>query len=254
MSTNGWAENQRKRRVKSHKWRDIYHCMRLIERFENQINKNGDNGCWLWTGEIAGHGGGVLRIGGQILSAYRLSYEIYSGEITKGLCVCHACDVRACVNPNHLWLGTHAENMADCAKKNRMHPGEASAQSKLKDEQVVQIVELYKTGNYSQQQLGDMFGVAHTIISGIITGKNWKHLDLDRSFRKGRGSPGDKNGTKLHPETVLKGEDHPSAKISDTMVQEIRDLAPQYPQRLLAEIFGISQSQVGRILRGEMRT
>lgn len=227
--------------------------MRLIERFESQISKTNNNGCWLWTGEIAGHGGGILRMGGQILSAYRLSYEIYKGEIPRDICVCHTCDVRACINPDHLWLGTHAENMADAARKNRMHPGEQSAQSKLLNEQVINIINFYKTGNYSQQQLGEMFGVEHSIISGIITGKNWKHLDIDRSFRKGRGSIGDKNGTRLHPETIKRGEEHPSTKISDAVVQQIRDLSTQHSQRKLAKMFGISQTQIGRILRSETR-
>lgn len=226
--------------------------MRLIERFESQINKT-TNDCWIWVGEIAEHGGGVLRIGGQILSAYRLSYEIYNGEIPKGLCVCHECDVRACVNPDHLWLGTHAENMADAARKNRMHPGEQSAQSKLTEKQVVEIISLYKTGEYSQQQLADKFNVQHSIISGIITGKNWKHLDIDRSFRKGKGSPGNKNGTKLHPESVRRGEEHPSTKISNAIIEEIKSLALQRSQRELAKIFNISQSHVGRILRNETR-
>lgn len=227
--------------------------MRLIERFESQIDKKNNNECWLWIGEIADHGGGILRIGGQILSAYRLSYEIYTGEITNDLCVCHSCDIRACVNPNHLWLGTHAENMADAAKKNRMHPGEQSAQSKLKNEQVIEIINLYKTGSYSQQQLGKMFGVEHTQIHQIITGKSWKHLDIDRSFRKGRGSSGDKNGTRLHPETVKRGEDHPSTKLSDAIIAQIRSLNDQLTQRELAKQFNISQSQIGRILRKEMR-
>lgn len=226
--------------------------MRLIERFESQINKI-EGSCWLWTGEIATHGGGVLRIGGQILSAYRISYEIYMGEIPKDMCVCHTCDVRSCVNPEHLWIGTHAENMADAAKKNRMHPGEQSAQSKLKNEQVIEIVNLYKTGNYSQQQIAEMFGVEHTIISGIITGKNWKHLDIDRSFRKGRGSPGNKNAMRLYPELVKHGEEHPSAKISDAIVQEIRELYPKHTQRELAKMFNVSQTQIGRIVRGEVR-
>ena len=227
--------------------------MRLIERFESQINKV-DNGCWLWTGEICPKGKhGILRSGGQVFSAYRLSYEIYKGEIPIDMCVCHTCDVRACVNPDHLWIGTQQENIQDAVQKGRMNRGENNAGSKLQEDQVIEIVNLYKTGNYSQQQLGEMYGVAHTIISGIITGKNWKHLDLDRSFRKGRGSTGDKNGTRLHPETVKRGEEHPSTKISDATVEEVRRLSQEYPQRILAKMFNISQTQVGRILRGETR-
>lgn len=228
--------------------------MRLIERFESQTNKV-DGGCWLWMGEIDPKGKhGILRSGGQIWSAYRLSYEIYKGEILEGLCVCHSCDVRACVNPDHLWLGTQQENIHDALVKGRMNNrGENNWHSKLKEPQVIEIVDLYKTGDYSQEQLAEKFGVEHSIISGIITGKNWKHLDIDRSFRKGRGSSGDKNGTRLHPETVKRGEEHPSTKISDAIVQQIRNLSLEHSQRELAAMFGISQSQVGRILRGEMR-
>lgn len=228
--------------------------MRLIERFETQINKI-DGGCWLWTGEIDPEGKhGILRSGGQIWSAYRLSYEIYKGEIPEGQCVCHSCDVRACVKPDHLWLGTQQENIQDALQKGRMNNrGENNWHSKLKESQVIEIVELYSTGNYSQQQLGEMFGVEHSIISGIITGKNWKHINIDRSFRKGRGSPGNKNGMRLHPEVVKHGEKHPSSKVSDAVVVEIRSLSDQMSQRTLAKKFGVSQSQIGRILRGEMR-
>lgn len=226
--------------------------MRLIERFENQINKI-ENGCWLWTGEILPTGYGVLRIGGQMLSTHRLSYEVFVDQIPKGLCVCHSCDVRECVNPEHLWLGTHTENMEDAARKNRMHPGEQNGQSKLTEPQVIEIINLYSTGNYSQQQLAEKFSVEHSIISGIITGKNWKHLDIDRSFRKGRGSPGDKNGMRLHPEIVKRGEEHPSSKVSDAIIAEIRSLSDQLSQRALAQKFNLSQTQIGRILRGEAR-
>jgi DNA-binding XRE family transcriptional regulator len=228
--------------------------MRLIERFESQINKI-DGGCWLWTGEICPQGKhGLIRSGGQIISAYRLSYEFYNGEITEGLCVCHSCDVRACVNPDHLWLGTQQENIQDAIQKGRMNNrGENNGQSKLIEEQVIEIVWLYATGEYSQEQLADMFGVNHTIIHYIITGKSWKHLDIDRSFRKGRGSPGDKNGTRLHPETVKRGEDHPSTKFSDVLITEIRNQASQHTQRELAKMFGVSQTQIGRIVRNEIR-
>ena len=227
--------------------------MRLIERFESQINKIG--GCWLWTGEICPHGQhGIIRSGGQILSAYRLSYEIYKGEIPEGKCVCHTCDVRSCVNPDHLWIGTQQENIRDALQKGRMNNcGENNGQSKLTEKQVIEIVSLYRTNTYSQDQLGKMYNVNHTIIHNIITGKSWKHLDLDRSFRKGRGSVGDKNGTKLHPETVRRGEDHPGTKISNYIVAEIRSLSSEHTQRELAKIFNISQTQVGRILRGELR-
>lgn len=226
--------------------------MKLLERFESQINKI-VGGCWLWTGELSPSGYGILRMGGSSLPTHRISFEIYKDQIPQGLCVCHACDVRACVNPDHLWLGTQTENIEDATKKGRMNRGEDNARSKLTEDKVKDIIALYKTGDYSQAELGAQFGVNHSIISDIITGKKWKYIEIDRSFRRGRGSVGNKNGSRLHPEKLKRGEEHKGTKISDTIVAEIRDISEQYTHKKLAEIFGISKTQIGRILRNESR-
>jgi hypothetical protein len=80
-----------------------------------------DNGCWLWTGSINTKTGyGLKNFTDRVVSAHRYSWEIHHGKIPDGLCVCHACDVKICVSPAHLWLGTHKENSQDASRKKRL--------------------------------------------------------------------------------------------------------------------------------------
>ena len=224
----------------------------LLDKFNASYKKIGE--CWIWNDKLLSTDYGVFYISGTSYLAHRMSYALFIDAIPKELFVCHKCDNPSCVNPDHLWLGTQADNMADAAKKGRMPRGEKSTNSKLTEKQITELLNLYATGNYSQEQIAKMFSISRTVVSNLLHNKTWKHLDLDRTFRKGRGSSGDKNGMRLHPESVRRGEDHPSTKISDATVAEIRNLSSQHTQRELAKMFNVSQTQVGRILRGEMRT
>lgn len=90
------------------------------ERSRKTFNKNykinKKTGCWDWIGQIGWHGYAIQ----SGFRAHRLSWILYKGLIPKGLLVCHKCDNRSCVNPKHLWTGTHKQNMKDCSRKGRI--------------------------------------------------------------------------------------------------------------------------------------
>ena len=158
----------------------------MIDRFEAKFVK--EPGCWLWLAGCQPNGYGKIQFCGRTLLAHRVSYELYRGPIPAGLCVLHKCDVRPCVNPAHLFLGTHAENSADMASKgrsvrqigdangSRTHPervprGEKHVRAKLTEKDVQAI----RASALSQRELAGIYGMSQAAISRVRSRERWRH-------------------------------------------------------------------------------
>lgn len=150
------------------------------ERLWARVVKSGPDECWLWMGGPTPAGYGQLQVNGRHAYAHRFSYELHYGPIPPGMYVCHTCDVRNCVNPRHLWLGTHLDNIADAARKGKYRNRSAGVRrsvgakrAKLSPEQVVAI---RADRTSSTRELATRYGVGREAVARIRRGQTWKGL------------------------------------------------------------------------------
>lgn len=152
-------------------------------RFWNKVDMGDPKDCWEWLAGKSSTGYGAFWIPagfsqpGRTVGAHRVAWTLTYGPIPKGLWVLHRCDNPGCVNPYHLFLGTHEDNQADAARKGRMAYGERNASSKLTEEEVRRIRELYATGKWTWQKLADKFGISDVQVGHIIHREQWARLD-----------------------------------------------------------------------------
>ena len=143
----------------------------VVRFFRKRIEVPG--GCWEWLGSKTRRDGyGQLWVDNHMVKAHRFSYAQFVGEITDGLCVCHKCDNPGCVNPEHLFLGTNADNVRDKVSKNRQSrlPGSLDGMAKLSGEDVHNM----RKSGLGPSALSRLYPVSKSACSYILRNETWK--------------------------------------------------------------------------------
>lgn len=153
----------------------VYPRKSLEERFWSKVKKT--NGCWIWTAGFFQNGYPQFWVVNTSVHANRIAYKLAYGVDPGDLMVCHKCDNKACVRPDHLFLGDAFDNMRDWSKKGLSYRGEKNNKAILTTEQVIRIKESLSLG-VRVKDLAAEFGVDPTTIGKIKAGVNWKHICL----------------------------------------------------------------------------
>lgn len=190
------------------------------DRFWAYVDKgDSPDSCWIWTGTPSSYGYGRFTIRGDEFLAHKLSWEWVNGPVPDDLCVCHDCpsgDNPLCVNPAHLFLGTHAENRQDCVAKGRQAKGE-------------------RHGTHTKPE---------SLARGERSGRHTK----PESY-----ATGDAHWTRRKPDAVAAGEGNGNSRLTWDIVRAIRSryAAGGVSQQSLANEYGIHQTAVSSVIRRE---
>lgn len=146
--------------------------MSLLNRFNNMFTHS--RKCWIWNFRKNEDGYGELFVDGKKQKAHRISYQLFKGDIPKGLFVLHKCDNPSCINPDHLFLGTNADNMNDMKLKGRASRlvGSLNGRAKLTDKSVQDI----RQDNRRIIDIANDYSVSFSLISKIKRQEIWRHI------------------------------------------------------------------------------
>ena len=149
-----------------------------MNRFWGSVDIGPKDNCWNWTGPISGSGSGYghIFINKKYWRAHRLVWKLTHGVIPKGIHVLHKCDNTRCVNPNHLFLGTHRDNINDMMHKGRQTRGTRTGTNKLSESDVREIRKRAAAGEETVE-LAKEFGIVTRTAWSVATKRSWKWLD-----------------------------------------------------------------------------
>lgn len=220
----------------------------FLERFDRSHTPEPNSGCWIWTGCIDSRSYGVIWRQGKQMLAHRASWLEFRGEI-GGLFVCHHCDNPLCVNPSHLFLGSHTDNMRDAKRKGRTRSnglsgdrhwmrvrpdlikrGADAKKSKLNIEQVHEVRNRRVAGE-APSDLAKQFNVSTDVIHRCVSGTRYGLAPL--------------NVPSIRIARLPRGERHPGSKLTDD--QRVSILTDPRPSGHLAKIYGLNPSSIARI-------
>lgn len=212
--------------------------MPLAERFAVWVMPEPNSGCWLWIGTYGERGYGTFKNPGGSSVAHRASYELFKGPIPTDLLVRHKCDVRACVNPDHLELGTHKDNAMDreIRKRRYIQRGEESGASIMNEGDVHEIRDLARQG-YRHKDIATTMGLSRQQIGRIIAGECWSHVPggIKRGQLRSRGSQ------------------LGHAKLTEADIPVIRRLLSEgVYTTVIARMFGVSAFPIHAIKKGAL--
>ena len=148
--------------------------MDALQRFEQKVCPEPNSGCWLWMGAVSSSGYGNLKFGASYANAHRVAYELYVGHIPDGMQICHKCDVKLCVNPDHLFVGTRQDNMNDMVQKRRWqrenHPkAEKNGNAKL----TISIANEIRDDPREYRKIAKSYGIGTSTVCRIKRGVSW---------------------------------------------------------------------------------
>lgn len=144
----------------------------LKNRVLRRVKVSGE--CWLWMGRKNHSGYGRLSVNGKDVKTHRIMYEWFWSPIPDDGVVCHACDIRNCVNPQHLWVGTRQQNQEDMRKKGRSAIGVRNPMAKLDPDKVKEIRSL--KGTMLQREIATRFGVTQELVGKVHRGEIWRRV------------------------------------------------------------------------------
>jgi hypothetical protein len=148
------------------------------QRLYDKFKVDESTGCWNWTAGLDRDGYSVFEFRPFAQRGHRASWIIHNGSIPDGMLVCHKCDNRKCINPDHLFLGTSSDNNQDMMNKMRniYHCGSKSVLSKLTEEKVIEMRDRYAKGGITQRKLALEYGIGYKAVCKIINRQRWTHV------------------------------------------------------------------------------